>query len=85
MAAVEHDGPTFCVEALEAALARFGEPEIFNSDQGAQFTSAATRLEAAGIAISMDGRGRWLDNVFVERLWRSLKYEQGLLRTVRAG
>jgi putative transposase len=69
---------TFCVEALEAALARFGEPEIFNTDQGAQFTSAAftTRLEAAGIAISMDGRGRWLDNVFVERLWRSLKYEE---------
>src|SRR5512144_869915 len=64
----------FCVEALEVALARFGESEIFSSDQGAQFTSAAftTRLEAAGIAISMDGRGRWLDNVFVERLWRSL-------------
>jgi putative transposase len=69
---------TFCVEALEAAPARFGEPEIVNSDQGAQFTSAAftTRLEAVSIAISMDGRGRRLDNVFVERLWRSLKYEE---------
>lgn len=69
---------TFCVEALEAALARFGTPAIFNTDQGAQFTSVAFtgRLEAAGIAISMDGRGRWLDNVFVERLWRSLKYEE---------
>jgi putative transposase len=69
---------SFCVEALEAALARFGTPEIFNTDQGAQFTSAAFigRLEAAGVAISMDGRGRWLDNVFVERLWRSLKYEE---------
>jgi putative transposase len=74
----------FCVEVLEMALARFGEPEIFNTDQGAQFTSAffTGRLEAAGIAISMDGRGRWLDNVFIERLWRSLKYEEGLLRTV---
>ena len=77
----------FCVEALEVALARFGEPEIFNSDQGAQFTSAAftTRLEAAGIAISMDGRGRWLDNVFVERLWRSLKYEEVHLKAYADG
>ena len=68
----------FCLDALDAALARHGRPEIFNTDQGAQFTSAAFtgRLEAAGIAISMDGRGRWLDNVFVERLWRSLKYEE---------
>ena len=66
------------LEALEEALARFGKPEIFNTDQGTQFTSAAFtgRLEAAGIRISMDGRGRWLDNVFIERLWRSLKYEE---------
>jgi putative transposase len=77
----------FCVEALEVALARFGEPEIFNTDQGAQFTSApfTTRLEAAGIGISMDGRGRWLDNVFVERLWRSLKYEEVHLKAYADG
>jgi putative transposase len=77
----------FCAEALEMALARFGMPEIFNSDQGAQFTSAAfaTRLEAAGIAISMNGRGRWLDNVFVERLWRSLKYEEVHLKAYADG
>lgn len=77
----------FCVEALEAALMRFGTPEIFNTDQGAQFTSAAFtgRLEAAGIAISMDGRGRWLDNVFVERLWRSLKYEEVHLKAYTDG
>ena len=68
----------FCVEALAGALARHGRPEICNTDQGAQFTSAAFtgRLKQAGVAISMDGRGRWLDNVFVERLWRSLKYEE---------
>jgi transposase InsO family protein len=72
--------------ALEIALARFGEPEIFNTDQGAQFTSApfTTRLEAAGIGISMDGRGR-LDNVFVERLWRSLKYEEVHLKAYADG
>ena len=71
----------FCVTALEAAL-RQGRPEIFNSDQGAQFTSAAFtgRLEAAGVRISMDGRGRALDNVFVERLWRSVKYEEVYLK-----
>jgi len=63
-------------EALEAALAQ-GTPEIFNTDQGAQFTAQAftARLQAAGIRVSMDGRGRALDNVFVERLWRALKYE----------
>lgn len=68
----------FCVEALEDALDRFGRPEIFNTDQGSQFTGVAFTgtLEAHGVAISMDGRGRWLDNVFVERLWRSLKYEE---------
>jgi putative transposase len=67
----------FCLEVLEAALSR-GRPEIFNSDQGAQFTSPAFtgRLQAAGVRISMDGRGRALDNVFVERLWRSVKYEE---------
>ncbi|WP_236728644.1 IS3 family transposase [Methylobacterium sp. WSM2598] len=71
-----------CVEALEEALARHGRPEIFNTDQGSQFTSHAfTRvLREAGIAISMDGRGAWRDNVFVERLWRSVKYEEIYLR-----
>jgi len=67
----------FCVETLERALKRHGSPDIFNTDQGAQFTSEdfTGRLEAAGIRISMDGRGRALDNVFVERRWRSVKYE----------
>jgi putative transposase len=71
----------FCVTALETAL-RHGQPEIFNTDQGSQFTSAAFtgRLEAAGVRISMDGRGRALDNVFVERLWRSVKYEEVYLK-----
>src|SRR5437870_7564691 len=71
----------FCLEVLEAALSR-GRPEIFNTDQGGQFTSAAFtgRLEAAGVRISMDGRGRALDNVFVERLWRSVKYEEVYLK-----
>jgi putative transposase len=69
---------SFCIETLEEALARHGKPEIFNTDQGSQFTSAAFTgvLQAAGIAISMDGRGAWRDNVFVERLWRSIKYEE---------
>jgi len=73
---------SFCVSALEEALARFGRPEIFNTDQGSQFTSAAFTgtLAAAGIRISMDGRGRWMDNVFIERLWRSLKYEDVYLK-----
>ena len=77
----------FCLEALDEALARHGRPAIFNTDQGAQFTSAAFtgRLEAAGIAVSMDGRGRWLDNVFVERLWRSLKYEEVHLKAYADG
>jgi putative transposase len=72
----------FCVSALEAALARFGKPEIFNTDQGSQFTSTAFTgvLGKAGVKISMDGRGRWLDNVFVERLWRSLKHEDVYLK-----
>jgi putative transposase len=69
---------SFCVEALEEAVARFGRPEIFNTDQGAQFTADAFTkpLRDRGIAISMDGKGRCLDNVFVERLWRSVKYEE---------
>ncbi len=68
---------SFCIEALEEAIEKHGRPEIFNTDQGAQFTSEAFtgRLEEEGIQISMDGKGRWADNVFVERLWRSLKYE----------
>jgi putative transposase len=72
----------FCVEALEEALARHGKPEIFNTDQGSQFTSAdfIKVLEDAEIAISMDGRGAWRDNVFVERLWRTIKYEEVYLR-----
>ena len=68
----------FCVEALEEALARHGRPEIFNTDQGSQFTSAefTSVLLAKSIAISMDGKGAWRDNVFVERLWRTIKYEE---------
>ena len=71
----------FCLEALQAAL-RHGRPEIFNSDQGSQFTSEkfTGELERRGIAVSMDGRGRYLDNIFIERLWRSLKYEEVYLR-----
>jgi putative transposase len=67
----------FCIEALEEALAKYGKPEIFNSDQGSQFTSPRFTgvLKEAGVKISMDGKGRWMDNVFIERLWRSLKYE----------
>ena len=73
---------SFCVSALEEALARFGRPEIFNTDQGSQFTSVAFTglLLAAGIKVSMDGRGRWMDNVFIERLWRSLKHEDVYLK-----
>jgi putative transposase len=69
---------SFCVEALDEALLRFGQPEIFNTDQGAQFTAAAftSVLLGRGVKISMDGKGRCIDNVFVERLWRSLKYEE---------
>jgi putative transposase len=68
----------FCVEALEEALSGSRKPEIFNSDQGSQFTSTAFTgvLKAADIAISMDGRGRVFDNIFIERLWRSVKYEE---------
>jgi len=72
----------FCVEALEEALAKHGRPEIFNTDQGSQFTSLEFTgvLTAAGVAISMDGKGAWRDNVFVERLWRTIKYEEVYLR-----
>ncbi len=79
--------PDFCVEALEEALSLYGVPEIFNTDQGGQFTSDDfTRvLKAAGVRISMDGRGRWMDNVFIERLWRSLKYECVYLQDLDSG
>jgi putative transposase len=72
----------FCIETLEDALARHGKPDIFNTDQGSQFTGAAFTgaLVSNGIAISMDGKGAWRDNVFVERLWRSIKYEEVYLR-----
>ena len=68
----------FCVEAMEDAIVRYGAPEVFNTDQGAQFTSEAFTgaLKEHGVRISMDGKGRWLDNVYVERLWRSLKQEE---------
>jgi putative transposase len=77
----------FCVAALEEALARFGKPEIFNTDQGSQFTSLAftSMLRDAEVRISMDGRGRWMDNVFIERLWRSLKYECIYLHAFESG
>ena len=72
----------FCIEALEEALQRFEAPEIFNTDQGSQFTCEAFTdvLKDHAIAISMDGKGRWVDNVFVERVWRSVKYEDVYLR-----
>ena len=77
----------FCVEALAEALARHGKPEIFNTDQGSQFTADewTTVLKTAGVAISMDGKGRWIDNVFIERLWRSVKYEEVYLRAYANG
>jgi putative transposase len=77
----------FCIEALEEALARFRRPDIFNTDQGSQFTSPRFTgvLREAGVRISMDGRGRWMDNVFIERLWRSLKYECIYLHAFETG
>lgn len=68
----------FCVEALQDAMCKFGKPEIFNTDQGSQFTSEewVKELDTAQVAVSMDGKGRWIDNVFIERLWRSVKYEE---------
>jgi len=78
---------SFCLAALEEAFAKFGKPQIFNTDQGSQFTSApfTDALAAAGAAISMDGRGRWMDNVFIERLWRSLKHEDVYLKAYADG
>jgi putative transposase len=86
----------FCIEALEEALARFGRPDIFNTDskndgsvvlRRSQFTSPrfTSVLQQAGVRISMDGRGRWMDNVFIERLWRSLKYECIYLHAFETG
>ncbi len=76
----------FCVEALNEAIDRYGAPEIFNTDQGVQFTSHdfTDVLQANNITISMDGKGRWIDNVFVERLWRSLKYEEVYLKAYQS-
>jgi putative transposase len=78
---------SFCVEALEEALRRFGPPQIFNTDQGSQFTSVdfTDVLKDAGVKISMDGKGRWMDNIFIERLWRSLKYECIYLHAFETG
>jgi putative transposase len=72
----------FCVEALEEAIEKYGSPEIFNTDQGSQFTADAFTgaLHSRGISISMDGKGRWMDNVFIERLWKSVKYEDIYLK-----
>ncbi len=77
----------FCAAALEEALAKYGIPEIFNTDQGCQFTSFEFTqvLKDAGIRISMDGKGRWMDNVMIERLWRSLKYECVYLHAFETG
>jgi putative transposase len=77
----------FCIAALEEALARYGRPDIFNTDQGSQFTSPrfVEVLTGAGVRVSMDGRGRWMDNVFIERLWRSLKYECIYLHAFETG
>ena len=78
---------SFCVEALNEALGTHGVPKIFNTDQGSQFTSEAftETLTRAGVKVSMDGRGRWMDNVFIERLWRSLKYECVYLHSPEGG
>ena len=77
----------FCVDALQEALTKYGAPEIFNTDQGAQFTSGPwlKALQDAGVKISMDGKGRWIDNVFIERLWRTVKYEEVYLHAYRDG
>jgi putative transposase len=73
---------SFCTEALEEAIRKYGTPDIFNTDQGSQFTSDAFLgvLETQGISISMDGKGRWMDNVFIERLWWSVKYQDVYLK-----
>jgi putative transposase len=79
--------PDFCFDALNEAIARYGAPEIVNTDWGSQFTSKAWTdlLDAAGVRISWDGKRRWIDNVFVERLWRSVKYEDIYLRAYETG
>ena len=79
--------PSFCCEALEEALNRYDPPEIFNTDQGSQFTSTEFTglLKEVGVRILMDGRGRWMDNIFIERLWRSLKYECVYLNAFETG
>ena len=79
--------PSFCCEALEEALNRYDPPEIFNTDQGSQFISTEFTglLKEAGVRISMDGSGRWMDNIFIERLWRSLKYECVYLNAFETG
>ena len=78
---------SFCVEALEVAIARYGKPEIMNTDQGSQYTGAGwiTTLTNADIKTSLDGRGRYLDNIFIERLWRSLKPEAVYLQKITDG
>ena len=77
----------YCVEAVEEAIVRYGRPEIMNTDQGSQFTSVAFTdvLKTAGIEISMDGKGSWPDSVFIERLWRSVKYEEVDLKPYDSG
>jgi putative transposase len=77
----------FCIEALGEAMARYGRPEVFNTDPGSQFTSPRFTgvLTGAGVRVSMDGRGRWMDNIFIERLWRSLKYECVYLHAFETG
>ncbi len=78
---------SFCVDALNEAIAKYGKPEIMNTDQGSQFTGSAwiTTLTEADVKISMDGRGRYLDNIFIERLWRSLKQEAVYLHELQDG
>jgi putative transposase len=78
---------SFCVEALDEAIAKYGKPEIMNTDQGSQFTGSAwiTTLTETDVKISMDGRGRYLDNIFIERLWRSLKQEAVYLHELQDG
>ena len=87
LAAVKHAGRRLFVAALEEAIARHGSPEIFNTDQGSQFTSFGFTavLAEAGVRISMDGRGRCMDNIFIERLWRSMKYECVYLNAFETG
>lgn len=77
---------SFCIEALEEAIQTYGKPEIFNTDQGSQFTSDdfTVMLKNHGIKISMDGKGRWIDNVFIERLWRSVKYQDIYIKEYRS-